>query len=418
VGERILIVAAKAGYQAQTFAEAAVRLGFEPILATDRCGSLDDPWADHAFPLKFHQPEQSALRLAREIQGISGIVAVGDKPALAAAHIAPHLGLPFHPPDAVEAAGNKYLARQRYAGAGLNVPRYYRVTLETSAAEAALHAPWPCVLKPLGLAGSRGVIRANGEAEFIAAFERIRTLLNAPEMLRHRDPSLGFIQIEEYIPGREFALEGLVTQGRLQTLAIFDKPDPLDGPFFEETIYLTPSRQPPHQQQSMQQAIQQAVTALGLWHGPVHAELRVNQQGVWVLETAARPIGGLCARVLRFEGGLGLEDAILHHALGHDTAQLRCEPQAAGVMMVPIPRDGIYETCTGADQARAVPSIESVEITATPGQYFRRLPEGGSYLGFLFARAMETAQVEAALRQAHACLNFRFSTVLPVVRRA
>ncbi|MBI5282992.1 MAG: ATP-grasp domain-containing protein [Candidatus Solibacter usitatus] len=412
---KVLIVASKLGYQTRAFAEAAVRLGLEPVLATDRCGSLDDPWRDHAFPLKFHRPAESAARLARQVPDAAGIVAVGDKPALAAAHIAHRLGLPFHPPKAVEAAGNKYLARQAFHKAGLPVPAYFRVPLLSGAAEACSRASWPCVLKPLGLSGSRGVIRANSPGEFLAAFSRIRRLLDSPEILRGRDPALGFIQVEDYIPGREFALEGLVSNGRLRTLAIFDKPDPLEGPFFEESIYLTPSREPETAQVAMREAIQRAVTALGLTHGPVHAELRVNEHGPWVLEVAARPIGGLCARVLRFNGGAPLEEVILKHALQREEEPPLLDHAAAGVMMIPIPRDGIYEDCSGVEPAQATPGVDGVEITARHGQVYKRLPEGGSYLGFIFARGADSSAVESSLRQAHAKLAFRFAATLTVL---
>jgi len=412
---KILIVASKLGYQTRILADVARRLGHEPVMATDRCGSLDDPWGDHAFSLKFHQPEESAAKLAAEMPHLGGIAAVGDKPALAAAHIAARLGLRFHSPVAVEAAGNKYLARERFSAAGLPVPAYFRVPLDSDPASACARALWPCVLKPIGLSGSRGVIRADAPEEFVAAFTRIRLLLDSPEILRHRDPALGFIQVEEYIPGREFALEGLMTGGRLRTLAIFDKPDPLDGPFFEETIYLTPSREPLAAQESMQAAIQSACSALGLSDGPVHAELRANERGIWVLEVAARPIGGLCARVLRFHGGVPLEEVVLRHAIGEDVGELTLDGASSGVMMIPIPRDGIYQGCSGADAARSVPGVEDVDITATEGQRFQRLPEGGSYLGFLFARAAGPDAVETALRRAHAELTFRFATALAVL---
>ncbi len=414
---KVLIVASKLGYQTRIFAEAAERLGLEPVMATDRCASLKDPWGDHAFPLKFHRPEESARRLERAIHEIGGIVAVGDKPALAAAHVAKRLKLRFHPPKAVEAAGNKYLARQQYRKAALPAPEYFRVPLESEAEQVCRRAKFPCVLKPLGLSGSRGVIRANTPEEFVAAFERIRRLLNQPDLMRHRDESLGFIQVEDYIAGREFALEGLMTGGRLRTLAIFDKPDPLEGPFFEESIYVTPSRETQETQGRMSEAIQRAAEALGLTDGPVHAEMRVNDEGVWVLEVAARPIGGLCARVLRFNGGTPLEEVILRHALGEDPGDLRQDGPASGVMMIPIPRGGIYEGCEGEEAVRAMAGIEDIEITAKEGQMFLQLPEGGSYLGFIFARGADTQEVESALRRAHEKLSFQFAATLPVMRK-
>jgi biotin carboxylase len=272
------------------------------------------------------------------------------------------------------------------------------------------------VLKPLGLSGSRGVIRADSHPEFVAAFARIKAILRTPELLRQNDRVNGFLQVEEFLPGREFALEGLVTGGRLQRLAIFDKPDPLDGPFFEETLYVTPSREPETAQQAIIEAVQGGIWALGLTHGPVHAEVRLNECGVRVLEIAARPIGGLCAKALQFEGGAPLEEVVLRHALGERFERLRLATPASGVMMIPIPKGGIYEDAGGVQEAAAVPGVVEVAITAKQGQRLLQLPEGNSYLGFLFARGGSPAFVERALRQAHERLRFRIATVLPVSR--
>jgi hypothetical protein len=235
--------------------------------------------------------------------------------------------------------------------------------------------------------------------------------------------------VEDFIPGREFALEGIVTAAKLQTLAIFDKPDPLDGPFFEETIYVTPSREAAEVQLAIREAVQQAVAALGLESGPVHAEMRVNDHGVWMLEAAARPIGGLCSRVLRFEWGTSptrqrrleacatsLEDLLLRHALGEDVTGAHLAAGAHGVMMIPIPAAGVYRGVEGVEQALGIADIQGVEITAKEGQRLEPLPEGSSYLGFLFARAAEADGVEEALRRAHACLRFRIAPTLAVVR--
>jgi biotin carboxylase len=275
--------------------------------------------------------------------------------------------------------------------------------------------PFPCVLKPLGLSASRGVIRADNPAGFRAAFERIRALLASPDVRRLRDEAAGWIQVESFIPGREFALEGIVTCGRMRVLAVFDKPDPLDGPYFEETIYVTPSRLDEPSYRALVAAAARAAAAVGLWHGPVHAEMRLNPEGVWMLDMAARPIGGLCARALRFHGGFSLEELILRHALGEDVSRLEREDQAAGVMMIPIPRAGVLEGVGNLDAALAVPGIESVEITAKCGEKLVPLPEGSSYLGFLFARAGTPEAVEAALRAAHGRLRFRITPTLPVV---
>lgn len=395
---QLLLFAATTGYQIRVFTDAARRIGIDLLLATDRCHVLEDPWGDHAIPVRFD-------RIAESLEGLrsmrcDGVAAVGDRPAVLAAEAAALLEIPFHPPAAARACNDKHLARQRYQAAGLRVPHFFRASFEDDPRVLAQRAPYPGVLKPLGLSASRGVIRANSEAEFLEAFHRIR------KMEQHE------FQVESYIDGREFAVEGLVTEGRFQPLAIFDKPDPLEGPYFEETIYVTPSREPAKVQQALLDTTARAVAALGLFHGPVHAELRYNTEGAWILEAAARPIGGLCARALRFEPDLPLEELILRHALGEDASGARLADAASGVMMIPIPKGGIYESVDGLDRARAVPGIEDAVITAKPGQLLVPLPEGASYLGFLFARGNSAAEVETALRRSHAELRFQIATAL------
>ena len=406
--KRLLLLAATTGYQTQIFADAAHSLGLDIVMATDRCHVLDDPWGDHAVPVRFEEPETAAVDLSQLVPPPGAIVAIGDRPTYIAALTAQRIGLPYHPPDAVAASRSKFLARERFRAAGLPVPRFVRVPL----AGGANPIGYPCVLKPLGLSGSRGVIRANGESEFAEAFARIRAILQSPEIVRMREEQDRFIQVEEFIEGREFALEGIVTAGRLQTLAIFDKPDPLNGPYFEETLYITPSREP--DQQKLIDSTQRAVAALGLTHGPIHAEMRLNSAGVWMLEVAARPIGGLCARALRFAGGtVSLEELILRHALGEDVSGLERESAASGVMMIPIPRNGIYRSVKGVAEAAA---IADVVITAKEGQRLQRLPEGNSYLGFLFWRGSCPREVEEALRLSHGQLQFEIAQQLEVVR--
>ena len=274
---------------------------------------------------------------------------------------------------------------------------------------AAADVQYPCVLKPLGLSGSRGVIRADNASEFATAFGRIKKLLADPDIVRRHEDQDRFLQVESFIEGREFALEGILVDGELRVLALFDKPDPLDGPFFEETIYITPSRENPSTQDAIIRTTQAAVHALGLTHGPIHAEMRMNARGIWMLEVAARPIGGLCARVLP-----GLEELILRHAAGEAPGDLAMPTPAAGVMMIPIPREGIYVDVEGLDRARAESGIEDVIVTAKQGQKLIPLPEGASYLGFIFARGESSDEVECALRNSHQQLRFEIATALPV----
>jgi biotin carboxylase len=407
--KRLLLIGATTGYQTRAFTEAAARLGFDLVLATDRCHVLDDPWGDRAIALRFEDPRQAAEVLAAEA-AVDGIVAVGDRPAYIAALAAERLGVRYNPPDSVLACRNKFLARERFREAGLLVPGFYRAALAEGPDHAAGQARYPCILKPLGLSASRGVIRADNRQEFIAAFRRIEALLGDPDIARLGDEQDRFLQVESFIEGREFALEGILNRRQLRVLALFDKPDPLDGPYFEETIYVTPSRQHPAVQRDIVRATEAAIQALGLTEGPVHAEMRVNQRGVWMLEVAARPIGGLCARVLP-----GLEELILRHAAGEDVSPLPISANARGVMMIPIPGEGVYVNVNGLEEAQSTPGIEEVIITAKQGQKLVPLPEGNSYLGFIFARGDSPEFAEDALRTAHARLRFEIATALPVV---
>ncbi len=399
---RLLLFAATTGYQIRVFADAARRLGVDLTLATDRCHVMEDPWGDRAVAVKFDRTPESVEAL-RGLE-FDGVAAVGDRPAVLAAAAAEAVGLRFHPLAAAQAANDKHLARQLYKAAGMRVPQFFRASFDEAPEELAARAPYPCVLKPLGLSASRGVIRANDPDEFTAAFHRIRKIGER------------FFQVEAYIPGAEFAMEGLVTAGQFQALAIFDKPDPLEGPFFEETIYVTPSRQPASVQKELIETAARAVRALGFEHGPVHAELRHNAEGAWILEVAARPIGGLCAQALRFAPAMPLEELILRHALGEDVTGARVADAASGVMMIPIPRGGVYESVEGVDRARDVAGIEDVAITAKEGQLLVPLPEGATYLGFIFARGKSAEEVEGALRQAHGELRFQIATALETLK--
>ena len=399
--KRVLLVAATTGYQVREFAEAARTLDVQLVLATDRCHILENPWGDHAAPVRFEDPEPGIEALSAR-GPFDGILAVGDRPAYVAARAAEHLGLRFHPAEAARAAANKLLARERFRAAGMLVPAFRRMRLAEAPADGV---KFPCVLKPLDSSASRGVIRANNQEEFLEAAARIGRM------------QAGDLIVEDYIPGREFALEGVVTAGKLQTLALFDKPDPLEGPYFEETIYVTPSRESEAVRRDIRETAQAAVTALGLTNGPVHAEMRVNQRGVWILEAAARPIGGLCARALRFAAPFSsLEQLLLRHALGEDVARATLATGSHGVMMIPIPHAGIYRGVKGLEDARKVTGVEDIVITAKEGQEMLPLPEGSAYLGFLFFRGDSADKVEKGLRKAHQRMDFILPATLPVVK--
>jgi len=426
---RVLVLATTTGYQTRAFGEAAARLGVELVFATDRCHLIEDPWQDHAVPIRFYDEDASVAAIldAARARPIDGVLVVGDRPTVIGARAAEVLGLPFHSPEAAAIARHKQRTRECLRHAGLLVPWWIPIALGEPSALPPGPLPYPCVLKPVSLSGSRGVMRADNEAELAAALDRLRAIVRSPDVRAERNEAHDSALLEGFIPGREYALEGLMHHGDVHVLAIFDKPDPLDGPFFEETIYVTPSAASESVERAIAEGVARAAAAMGLGHGPIHAECRVNAEGVFVLEVAARPIGGLCARSLRFRRILNpqsairnpqslipLEELLLRHALG-EAPTWRREENASGVMMIPIPKRGILRSVEGLDAARQVPRIVDVQITAKMDQRLLPLPEGASYLGFLFARADRAAAVEDALRAAHRRLHFAIDPEFPVL---
>jgi predicted ATP-grasp superfamily ATP-dependent carboligase len=420
--KRALVFAGKLGYQTRSLDEAARKLGVDLVFVTDRCHQLDDPWGDRAIAVHFEAPEAASYAVLEAVRGgesIDGILAFGDRPAVAAAFVARGLGLAYNHPAAVEACRSKSRLREVFRDAGLPGPWFRTVSLQPAPEPALLGISYPCVLKPMTLSASQGVMRANNREEFLAAAIRIRRLLASPEIQATREPGLDQIIVEGYIPGREVAVEGLLTDGELRVLAVFDKPDPLEGPFFEETIYVTPSRLTELELRDVKRCVVDAVRALGLTKGPVHAEFRMNEQGVWPLEVAPRPIGGLCARALRFQNAadgltIGLEELLLRQAVDLPGGLWPRESLASGVMMIPVPRSGVLEAVVGEDDVRSVTGVTELQITARLHDYVAAWPEGSTYLGFLFASAETPAQVEQALRAAHAKLRFTMGPRLPV----
>ena len=413
---RFLILASKLGYQTRSFAETARGLGVEVVFASDRCHQLEDPWSDGAIALHFDKPEEAARRIVAQslVRPVDGLIALGDRPTTAAAYVALALGLIYNRPEAVENCRSKLAQREVLRDAGLPVPGFFSFRLDKRLERILPRVQFPCVVKPLRLAASQGVIRANNPEEFQAAVARIRTLLESPEIQVTHEAELDRLLVERYIPGAEVAVEGLLTRGKLRTLAIFDKPDPLEGPYFEETIYVTPSRQSEEMQERIADCAAATVRALGLEHGPVHAEFRVNEEGPWVLEAAPRPIGGLCSRALRFGAArILLEELLVRHALGMDVSDLDRENDASGVMMIPVPTTGVLEGVQGEELARAIPGIVEIQITARLHDFIAAWPEGSSYLGFIFARGSSPGEVESAIRLAHGHLKFEIVPRLP-----
>jgi len=408
---RVLLLLPTTTYKASDFLAAAEKLRLDITVASEEASALEGLNPPGLLTLNFSDPEGCAERAAAFAQEypITAIVGVDEQTAVAATVIAERLGLPHNPYSAVTAAADKAWMRELLREAGVQAPRAKLFQVAAGPAAAMPFVRFPCVVKPTFLAASRGVIRANDARELTAAWERTARILAEPDVAAKGAGAARQILVEDFVPGKEVAVEGLLKEGRLRVLAIFDKPDPLDGPFFEETIYVTPSRMPSGAQERIAQATGHAALAIGLREGPVHAELRWNERGPWIIEIAARSIGGLCSRTLRFGLGMSLEELVLRHALGQDVVRQERDPRAAGVMMIPIPKGGVFDAVIGIDEARAVDDIEDVTISAHPGQTLVPLPEGSRYLGFLFSRAETPERAEEALREAHAKLAFQIS---------
>ncbi|MBW7884437.1 MAG: ATP-grasp domain-containing protein [Caldilineaceae bacterium] len=406
---RVLLLTTAHSYRNEPFQRAAGRLDIEVILGID---AVQPPVRVQPgrLALDFNRVGAAASAIVEfaHTHSLDAILAADDSGVVLAAEAAGRLGLVHNSPQAAQAARDKYVMRSLMAAAGVPCPWFRTFSTADDLESVAASVPYPCVVKPLNLNASRGVMRADGRCELVAAIQRLARILDAAGVdddtgSAHRaHPFL----VEAFIPGIEVALEGILDDGELTVLALFDKPDPLDGPFFEETIYVTPSRLPDDVQAAIAASAGQAARAIGLRTGPIHAELRVNENGPWLLEVAGRSIGGLCGQTLRFEMDMSLEELILRQACGLPWRGVRRNAQATGVMMIPIPEAGILREVEGLDAAAAVPGVENVEITAARHHTLLPLPEGDSYLGFIFARGETPAAVERALRAAHKQLRF------------
>ncbi len=405
---RVMLLSPSASYRAPDFLDAAAKLGVEVVVGSDERSPLEELRPGKQVSLNFADPEAGADQIERFADRfpLDTIVAVDDAGTRLAAYASRRLELPHNPVLAVEATRNKALLRKALDATGLPSPWYRVLMTDVDTRSVAGELRYPLVIKPLSLSASRGVIRADDAEEFTAAFERIKEILADADAKGECAGLADRVLVEGYIPGIEVSVEGLLTLGRLHVLALFDKPDPLVGPYFEETIYVTPSRLPKADQERVITTTERACAALGLGDGPVHAELRLNDEGAFAVDIAARSIGGLCARTLTFGTGMSLEELILRHAIGADVPSFEREDRAAGVMMIPIPRGGTLRSVEGVTEAESVPLIESVTISIRPGQDVVPLPEGSEYLGFIFGRGDDPAAVEAALRSAHSCLRF------------
>ena len=400
---RILLLIPSRTYRTHDFMEAAGRLGIEVVIGSEHRPALAGLMQDRHLRLDFHDVGRSTARIVEYCGAhpLAAVVAVDDSGTLLAASAADALGLPHNPVDAVRAARDKARMRERFRAAGLATPGFTIVAIDADPSTVAATLHYPSVVKPLDLSGSQGVIKVDHPASFPAVFRRVASIVAACQP----NGNQATVLVEDFIPGDEVAVEALLRNGELEVLAIFDKPDPLNGPFFEETIYVTPSRLDAAVQSRIMDTTRRAATALGLTDGPIHAELRINPDGVWALELAARSIGGLCSRTLRFGSGISLEELILRHAASLPLPAHDREKRAAGVMMLPIPTAGRLRAVEGQAEAKQIAGIDGLVITIPPNEILTPLPEGDRYLGFMFARGETPGAVEASLRQAHARLR-------------
>ena len=393
---RVLLLAA--GSQPHGFGDVAERLGIELVLPPEHnSGSDEKTIAD--------------LVAFGRANAVDGLVCSGDRPSLTAAHVAKALRLPWHPPLAAVASRNKLLTRERLRDSDLLVPWFFPTSVTAAPAALANMVSYPCVVKPVTFTGGTGVIRADDGASFVEAFERVRALLAAREAGGEADEANDGLLVEGFIEGWEFALEGVMHHGALNAFALFDKPDLLEGPIFDETIWVTPSLAPEPMQWDILDAVSRAAAALGLQHGPVHAEVRVADRGVYVLSVAAKPMEALWSPTLRFQKkGEGpvvpLEEVLLRHALGESPSDWRREAAASGVMMIPVPARGVFRAVDGVAEATAIPGIDDVRILVSPDQPVVPRPDAAAQLGVIFAHGATTEEVEGALREAHALLRF------------
>jgi biotin carboxylase len=410
---RVLLLLPTTGYRSEAFVQAAIRMGVDVTAASEKPNALARMNPSGLLTLDFKNPQvaaQQAVEFSKSYP-IDAVVPVDSKVVAVGAAIGEALGLRHNSVDSANAAQDKRDMRQRFDQAGVPSPRFWIGSLHEDPLALASRVEFPCVVKPLALAASQGVIRADDTGQFVLAVDRLAAILKREyRHLRADDDassrSAGQFLIETFVEGPEFALEGMLSRGELHVLALFDKPDPLDGPFFEETIYVTPSRLAARRQTEIADCAAIAARSLGLTEGPIHAELRLTSDGPSVIEVNPRSIGGLCSRMLRFGTGCSLEELIIRHALEGGFELPQRQSPAVGVMMIPTPQSGRLAETLGLESARAVSGIEEITISAHPGQRLVPLPEGAQYLGFIFARAESPAAVESALRESHAQLNF------------
>lgn len=401
--KRIFVIIPTTSYRAHDFIKAASQLDVEVVIGSERRQALSKLLPDTSLALNLQSLKSSVEKIKELSQKkpLDAIIGVDEETVILAAMASEELGLLYNGVSSVKATRNKHLMRQKFSQAGLLNPNFQVCSIRNDPKTLADEIRYPCVLKPTFLSASQGVIRVDSLNEFIDAFKQIKEIITDPSNKRKSLEKKNQILMEDYIPGFEVAVEGILINGEFKLLAIFDKPDPLEGPYFIETIYITPSRYPQKVQSEILKTMDDAIKAVGLTNGPIHAEMRINKNGIWILEIAARSIGGICSRALKLNNGISLEELILRHAIGEDIKYIDREKNAAGVMMMPVLKVGILKEVKNIELAKKVAGIENIVITIASEQKLQPLPTGAKYLGFIFARGKTPEMVEAAIREAY-----------------
>ena len=382
--------------------DAATKLDLKVLVITDKSQVFSEYYPEKVITMNFEHWEEGLenIREWSERYDLKAVIGVDEESIILAAKLSESLCIEHNSLESVKLTKNKYLMRRELKKSGLKSPWFKRFSIDEKPKDIFTELRLPCVLKPTFLSASQGVLRVNSFKDFVKGFELLSDLLTEMKVKKRGGDQVKWILVEEYIPGKEVSIEGIVNEGKLKDLAIFDKPEPLEGPIFQETILITPSILDEHLEFSLLETAQIALKALGIRKGPVHIELRINDKGNYILECAARSIGGLCSKVLEFKGGMSLEELILRSALGRNVEKTQLIDKAKGVMMMPTEKRGILREIHGIKAALAVKGITDVQITIKPGEMLEPLPKGDRYLGFLFAEGKDQDTVKIALQEA------------------
>ncbi len=408
---RLLLISFHNSYRIAPYIKAAIKLGLEVTIASEGKHSLVSEVAN-GLHVDFGDAEASLAEIlkAHRVKPFIGILGSDDLTVELAAHAASALGLPHNPPQAALYSTRKDLARAQLALADCPVPIHCLLDMSQPIKKQMAGLPWPCVLKPLNMSASRGVVRVDNETEFLLACQRLQAIIETASGKFEQQHLL----IEDYIDGSEIAYEGYLYNGMLHTITIFDKPEPLVGPYFAETIYVTPSSLNADLQQQIKDVIQKACTAYGLRTGAVHAECRIDKENkVWILEIASRTIGGDCARMLDNEN-FAIEELAISLAIDQPI-KVSMPEKARGAMMIPIKEKGLLKRVEGLLEANKIKNIDKIDIIIREGHELLPLPEGNQYLGYIFASAEKPEQVTAAIKEAYACLEFVTAPIFKIV---